>query len=1028
MPSLELIELVEAATVTTGGSSAPASGTIETWDFSGALPAIGANRQFRIMDEADRGNVSGYETMLATANASGVLTVTRGADGTTPKSHSSGFKIIPVVTPAALDNRYLDAENGGFTLGTVDFYDALTDANPVLSISPSGIQSAQSGSATPISAGAFNFVGNGIAPTLYIQDATGSTTGANLLELADHTGAPIAWFQNSGGFSIVDKIQSVNGVNSVPSMTFGRSGGTGNGWGLTLNTLAAPVVTPSLGSGGALSASTEYFYTVVPVRHDGAQGIGLEVHDTTTSGNKTIVLTWPHIGGAATYLVYRSTISGTYGSTALVGTVTDNAFSGSVTFSDNGITPATGSPNSAAMTGNAFGLMSTTDTLAEIGWDGTMRSYASLGITLGINPLPTTTDAGAVVLNAYGVASAMINADLVWKATVNVVAFGADNTFSPTNLTAAVATGAFHAAYEALPQITIPFFRASTGVWSTTTVPYGRFEIPSGGYNLDMSWHGSAHDFGPFVQVVCPGGRGSAVLYYTGAGNNIVIQATQPYNNGPQNVDDNPATSTSPQGSGLNPFWGFQHDTVAGCIKNIVVDGQLMTNPSGYAPIFNSLGTITNIPVAFMIACGESWDVDVTVRNWNHPTYGQGVGVCLQGSNSSGGVLGNAPGSWLESGHYKIFTVNCDVHVAFLGMSTQSRSFNDTTADIRMQASPGQMGVVIEGANLYHVHMKVNGGMHAQMPITLVTIASGQIYSPGNVIEAFSKYPIPAFYNGMLIKVGTLNGIIQGATEGGDFFPGFGYLFNIVPLTSTGAQASGTTTTLSATMVTVSPGGPPSYMTRNHAFALASLGINGGPTSGNPKIQSGNIEILMECNSGYLGGISTNAVLTGGTTYSTSNPIPIEDGGSVTQHGIIAGTSFTITGDPNATVFIAAANSPIGSTSVEVETVTLPSGAGNNIPAGGALNENILPAGIPGTIFIDDTGGALFDCWGHLDFAGGGLSYHGIRLTSGSFTGTTPPGFTFTGLVQGDATLSTSGAEVFLRMHTATTAPVGTPH
>lgn len=1055
MPTLELIELVEPATVTSGGSGAPASGTVETWDFTGTLPAIGTNQQFRLLDTADKGDLSGYETVLATANASGALTVTRGADGTTPKAHSSGFRIIPVITPAALDGRYLNAQSGGFTIGTVDFYESLTDTHPMLTLDAGGITSSQSPSATPISAGAFNFIGSGASvPTLYVQDATGAAAGTPLAWFADHSANAIAWLRNSGGFAIVDNIASTNGVNSIPPITIGRSGGTGYGWGLTLNSLASPVVTPSLGSGGSLSASTEYFYTVVPVRADGAQGVGIEVHDTTTSLNKTIVLAWPHVGGANEYLVYRSTVSGSYGSTSLVGTVLEGPSGASLTFSDNGITATTGSPNATnAALGAIAAPINTTfsgDAVAYgfVGNPNIGMAYDTTnGLRLNANGGTINIGAGSAlggfwtyaetitagesseqVANTQYVQSSMVRRDLINRATVNVMDYGADNTFSPTNLSAGVSTTAFEDAYAALPTRSFPAYSFASSTYSSVTLPVGRFEIPSGGYNLDQLWKGENYDFGPFVEVVGVGGRGSAILYYTGGGaSRIVIQATNPYNADPLNVGDNPATVTSPQGTGTYPAFGFQRDTVAGSIKNLVIDGSLMTLSGSYTPTYNSSGVITNAPMGMMIAGGESYELDVIVRNWNFPTYGQGIAIAIQGFSNNGGFSGSGFSSWTESGRYKTFTVNCDVHVAYMGgaSSSNSRSFNNTIGDHRIDCWPGQIAVLLDsGALLYHSHLSLYGVLYCQMPISKVAIPAGS-YSLGSPLGAISAYPLPAYYNGMQITVGSITGIIQGAVEGGTtavwapFPTGTGYLFQIVPINGSGVIASGTLgSTQNASMVTVSPPGPPAYFPRNYALTIAQLGFDQGGTAGVPKLISGSLDILMESNAPYIGNIATSAALTASTTYGpgATNPIP-----ATVHKGIIAGTSFTITGDPNNNVFICAANAPAGSTSVEVESITIPSGG--TIASGGTFVLNIPTNCLPGSIFLDDDAGGKLDVSNsHLDLTGGGQSFKGVHTTSGNFT----TGFNFNGVTAGDPNLTSGGAEEILQMSTVITSPHST--
>jgi len=88
--------------VTTGGTTAPASGTVENWtvDIQVAFPhAVPGTSKFHVADPA-----AGYQTekILVTSGAGSVgtqnWTVTRGDEGTTPLAHLGGFVIRDVVT------------------------------------------------------------------------------------------------------------------------------------------------------------------------------------------------------------------------------------------------------------------------------------------------------------------------------------------------------------------------------------------------------------------------------------------------------------------------------------------------------------------------------------------------------------------------------------------------------------------------------------------------------------------------------------------------------------------------------------------------------------------------------------------------------------------------------------------------------------------------------------------------------------------------------------------------------------------
>lgn len=97
----ELFTLNEASTtVSSGGTTAPAPGTSETWTVaSSALfgAAVTGVSQFHVTDPALPGEI------VAVTNVSGTSwTVTRGAESTTPAAHTGGFTIQQVITAGFL--------------------------------------------------------------------------------------------------------------------------------------------------------------------------------------------------------------------------------------------------------------------------------------------------------------------------------------------------------------------------------------------------------------------------------------------------------------------------------------------------------------------------------------------------------------------------------------------------------------------------------------------------------------------------------------------------------------------------------------------------------------------------------------------------------------------------------------------------------------------------------------------------------------------------------------------------------------
>lgn len=105
-PTTELLVNANSATITSGGTTAPSALTAETWTVTASnWPVLAANQQFRVIDKVDLGKTSGYEIMLVGANANGTgvtWTANRGAEGTTPYSHASGWTAVPAGTAGAI--------------------------------------------------------------------------------------------------------------------------------------------------------------------------------------------------------------------------------------------------------------------------------------------------------------------------------------------------------------------------------------------------------------------------------------------------------------------------------------------------------------------------------------------------------------------------------------------------------------------------------------------------------------------------------------------------------------------------------------------------------------------------------------------------------------------------------------------------------------------------------------------------------------------------------------------------------------
>ena len=102
------------------------------------------------------------------------------------------------------------------------------------------------------------------------------------------------------------------------------------------NTTAGWIVTPTLsapGAGGVWAATGAQFWRVVAYDATGAEiANSLEATLTVDNTTKTVGLAWPGVAAAASFKVFRSTVSGSYLSPSLVATLAG----GSTTYTDTG--------------------------------------------------------------------------------------------------------------------------------------------------------------------------------------------------------------------------------------------------------------------------------------------------------------------------------------------------------------------------------------------------------------------------------------------------------------------------------------------------------------------------------------------------------------------------------------------------------------------------------------------------------------------------------------------------------------------
>lgn len=194
----ELFANNASTTVSAGGTTAPASGTTETWtvassaSFPAASLALGA--QFHVADPALPAE------KIAVTNVSGATwTVTRGAESTAPAAHAAGFTVVQVVTAGTLGTfqqanpwQFLPEAYGAKGDGKVVADVSTTSASKVITSASAGFTAADVGKTVMINGG------NGAAAAPYIDviASVQSATQATLTTLsagATATNCAMAW-------------------------------------------------------------------------------------------------------------------------------------------------------------------------------------------------------------------------------------------------------------------------------------------------------------------------------------------------------------------------------------------------------------------------------------------------------------------------------------------------------------------------------------------------------------------------------------------------------------------------------------------------------------------------------------------------------------------------------------------------------------------------------------------------------------------------------------------------------------------
>lgn len=315
----ELFTNNTATTVSSGGTTAPASGTVETWTVasSASFPAASSTlgTQFHVADP-------GQPTeKIKVTNVSGpTWTVTRGAEGTTPVAHTTGFTVVQVVTAGALA-AFRQAKPWQFFVDD-PAYGAVGDGKIVADVSTTN------GSAVITSASA-NFVTADVGKSIMINGANGTTSTPLITTILSRQSATQVTLNANAGATATN-CQAVYGTDDTTAI---NNAVTAAGDYAKANQFFAEVVfgakTYMLTSGPTQTGngtSTPTFNSQIPLPHPNANGTTQKlVIALTGAGDAGFVQYWqsttPNVAGTAlvSTTTAPSTPHATFGIQSVIG-------------------------------------------------------------------------------------------------------------------------------------------------------------------------------------------------------------------------------------------------------------------------------------------------------------------------------------------------------------------------------------------------------------------------------------------------------------------------------------------------------------------------------------------------------------------------------------------------------------------------------------------------------------------------------------------------------------------------------------
>lgn len=323
MTAIETFANQPLTTVVSGGTTASASGTTESWTVASSASFPGANSggtpptQFHV---ADTTTGKTGEIIAVTSVSGTTWTVTRGAESTTPVAHPPGFPVVQVVSAGALGGLLQSGNN----LSDVDSAaTSRSNLGILTNFAPTGLTGA---TATSRYAGATTS-GAPVTGTFAVRDYVVDGTGK--IWICTTAGSPGTWAQTGGALDTAGTDIQPLGVQGAGNVGLGSDAGHVHPWqpfqflvksygakgdGIMLTdavmTASSAVLTsaglsapsaPSVahsGSGGTIAAGT-YQVKVTLVNHEGETMASSSASVTTTGSASTITISSPALGGNA---------------------------------------------------------------------------------------------------------------------------------------------------------------------------------------------------------------------------------------------------------------------------------------------------------------------------------------------------------------------------------------------------------------------------------------------------------------------------------------------------------------------------------------------------------------------------------------------------------------------------------------------------------------------------------------------------------------------------------------------------------